>query len=141
MHENCTRYCVSIHHALSFLHGSPSNLPADNRKQFTLRYFTDVCCKLGIANLYTITDHLQTNGSAERLRRTLLAALRHYVAKHKRSLDEFSDALTYVYGTQPRRGTSFALFKFVLARPPPILTLLAHPAIDREYSSCQWYVQ
>ena len=54
----------------------------------------------------------------ERFNRTILAALRAYVADHPRDWDLYSSALTYAYNTQPQTSTSIAPFELVLSKPP-----------------------
>lgn len=85
--------------------------------------------------------HPKTNGPAKRINRALLAALRHSVAEHLRTWDEFSDALTYVYNTQPHSSTHFALFELVLTRSQPTLALETRLAIIRYHFPRQWYLK
>lgn len=123
-----------------FLYDPPKKLLANNRKQFTLRFYTGCCCALGTANVYITTYNPQTNGQAKRFNCTLLTALCHYVAKHHGNWDEFTDALTYAYSTRPSSSSSFASFKLVLAHPPSTLALEACPVIMREQSARHWYL-
>ena len=66
----------------------------------------------------------------ERFNRTILSALRHYVAEHPWDWDLFSDALTYAYNTQAHASTMLAPFEFVLSRPPPTLSIESRPTMD-----------
>ena len=112
-----------------FVYGPPvSVFLSDNGKQ--LRLFVDTCRVLGIKNVFTTTYHPQTNGQVERFNRTILSALRHYVAEHPRDWDLFSDALTYAYNTQAHASTMLAPFELVLSRPPPAISIESRPTMD-----------
>lgn len=76
-----------------FTYGPPVYLLSDNGGQFTSKYFQSVCQILGIRNLFTSSYHPQTNGQAERFNRTLLSALRRYVAEELNDWDKFTDAI------------------------------------------------
>ena len=112
-----------------FVYGPPVSVLSDNGKQFTARFFIDVCRILGIKNVFTTTYHPQANGQVERFNRTILSALRHYVAEHPKDWDLFTDALTYAYNTQAHGSTMVAPFELVLSRPPPALSIEARPTI------------
>ena len=109
-----------------FNYGIPKVLLTDNGTQFTSSFFRKVCRILGIVKVFTTEYHPQTNGQAERYNRTLLAALRHYVADSQRDWDEWLGPVTYAYNTQVHRSTGFAPFDLVLSRPP------AQPLVDQE---------
>lgn len=85
-----------VHHWV-FVYGPPLKVLADNGKQVTARLFQESFQILGIRNLFTTTYHPQTNGQVERFNRTILSALRHYVAEHPKDWDLFTDALTFAY--------------------------------------------
>ena len=86
-------------------------------------------------NLFTTTYHPQTNGQIERFNRTILAAIRHYVADHPKDWDLFTDALTFAYNTQVHTSTGCTPFELVLARPPASLSMEAKPSIDEVLSA------
>ena len=79
-----------------FNYGRPTKFISDNGGCFKSKFFLDVCRILSIKNNFTTTYHLQTNGQVERYNRTILAALRTYVADHPKDWDLYKDALTYV---------------------------------------------
>lgn len=54
--------------------GPPVDLIAHNGKQFTSKFFQDVCRTLNVINMYSTTNHPQTNGKVERFNRTILSA-------------------------------------------------------------------
>ena len=113
-----------------FAYGPPVYLLTDNGSQFASKFFVDVCTILGIKQLFTTTYHPQTNGQAERFNRTLLQALRNYVAEHQRNWDQFSSAITFGYNCQVHRTTGIPPFELVLSRPPVSLSLQNIPTWD-----------
>ena len=114
-----------------FNYGPPTDLLADNGKQFTSKFFLDVCRILNIHNSFTTTYHPQTNGQVERFNRTILAALRAYIHDHPKDWDLYTSALTYAYNTQPQTSTSMAPFDLVLSKPPgPLAAALPSTAYN-----------
>ena len=113
-----------------FVYGPPVKVLSDNGKQFTAKFFMDVCRILGVKNVFTTTYHPQTNGQAERFNRTILTALRHYTAEHPKDWDLFTDALTYAYNTQVHSTTQVAPFELVVSRKPPPLAIESQPTIQ-----------
>ena len=120
-------------------YGAPIWLLSDNGKKFIAKLFRETCRILGVKNLYTRTYHPQTNGQVERLNRTILASLRHYVAEHPKDWDLFSDALTYAYNTQAHESTSVAPFESVLSRTPAPLDFEATPSIEPVSDEAQYH--
>ena len=105
-----------------FNYGTPKVLLTDNGSQFIATFFKHVCRILGIQKVFTTEYHPQTNGQAERFNRTILAAIRHYVADSQRDWDEWLDPITYAYNMQVHRSTGTTPFDLVLSRhPPPLL--------------------
>lgn len=66
----------------------------------------------------TTTYHLQSNGQVECYNRTVLVALRAYVADHPSDWDLYTDTLMYEYNCQPHTSISIATFELVLFKPP-----------------------
>ena len=112
-----------------FVYGTPIWVLSDNGPQFAAKFFQDVCRILGAKNLFTSTYHPQCNGKVERFNRTMLAALRTYVADHPRDWDFFTDAITFAYNTYVHRSTKVAPFDLELSRPQPTLNLKIEPGI------------
>ena len=63
-----------------YAYGAPISLLTDNGPQFTAKFFQAVCAELGVKKVFTTAYHPQTNGQVERYNRTILTALRGYVA-------------------------------------------------------------
>ena len=121
-----------------FVYGQPLTMLSDNGPQFAARLFIDICRILGVKNVFTTTYHPQCNGQVERFNRTIINALRHYLADHPKDWDLFTDALTFAYNTQVHRSAGISPFELVLSRRPRTLSLQAEPDISavktaREY--------
>ena len=118
-----------------FTYGPPADILSDNGKQFASRLFLEVCRIIGIRNKFTTTYHAQCNGQVERFNRTVLAALRHYVADHPKEWDLFSDAVTYAYNTQTHASTGLSPFQLVLSKTPRALAMEELPKLRGENPS------
>lgn len=81
-------------------YGPPEVLIAENGGYFTSKFYQDVCRILSIKNNFTTTYHPQKNGQVYRYTRTIIAALRMYVADNPRDWDLYTDALTLEYNRQ-----------------------------------------
>lgn len=84
-----------------FKYDPPTDLIADNGKQFTSNLLLDVCRILNVHKSFTKTDHPQTNGQVESFNRNICAILRAYT-DHARAWDRYTSALIYAYNTQPQ---------------------------------------
>jgi Integrase zinc binding domain/Integrase core domain/Chromo (CHRromatin Organisation MOdifier) domain len=106
-----------------YAYGIPKFLLSDNGTQFTSKFFLEVCRELGIAKVFTTAYHPQTNGQVERFNRTILNALRAYVAKRQTDWDEYTPSLTFGYNSQVHASSGIAPFDLVLSRPPASLSV------------------
>jgi hypothetical protein len=68
----------------------------------------------------------QTNGQVERFNRTILNALRTFVAKSQTDWDDYTAAITFGYNSRVHASLGFAPFELVLSRPPSSLSA-QHP--------------
>ena len=114
---------VSFVEAWVFKYGPPKTLISDNGKRFASKFFQAVCSLPGISNIFTSTNHPQTNGQVERYNRTILAMLRNYVNEPQNDWDRYATALTYSYNCYVHRSTNTTPFNLVLSRPPPEFSL------------------
>lgn len=101
-----------------FTYGPPRSVVSDNGKQFVSKFLLEVYRILGIREIFTTTYHPQTNGQTERFNRTLVGAVRKYVADHPTWWDRYTDSLTYAYNTQVNETTDHTPFELVLSSPP-----------------------
>ena len=116
-----------------FSYGPPRYLLSDNGTQFTAKFFLEVCRELWIAKVFTTAYHPQTDGQVERFNRTILNALRAYVAKSQADWDDFTSAITYGYNSRIHASLGFAPFELVLSRPPPPLAM--EQPIGKDYAT------
>ena len=103
-----------------FVYGAP-----ENGRQFTAKFFQEVCTKLAIRNLFTTTYYPQTNGQVEQFNRTVLAGLRRFASEDQKHWDVFSNAVTIAYKTQVHSSTGCSPFELVLPRPPGPIAMQA----------------
>jgi transposase InsO family protein len=101
-----------------FAYGPPKFLPSDNGPQFVAKFFLKVCRELSIAKVFTTAHSPQTDGQVERFNRTILNALRTYVAKNQNDWDDYFAAITFGYNSRVHVSLSYAPFELVLSRPP-----------------------
>eukprot|EP00171_Calliarthron_tuberculosum_P023081 IDg23081t1 len=73
-----------------FIYGAPTSILTDNGPPFNSKFYQEVCSCLGIKCLFTTTYHPRANGQAERFNRTILSAIRSYVADHPQLWDVYS---------------------------------------------------
>jgi Chromo (CHRromatin Organisation MOdifier) domain len=73
--------------------------------------------------VFTTAYHPQTNGQVERFNRTILNALRGYVASNQRDWDDYTSTITFGYNCRVHASLGFTPFEIVLARPPPPLSV------------------
>ena len=129
-----------VHHCL-FVYGPPVKFLSDNGKQFTARFFQNVCRILGMRDVFTTTYHPQANGQVERFSLTPTSALRMCVGEHPDDWDLFSDAVTIAYNTQHHRITNIAPVELVFARALRSLALQAQPQLGEFSSSRAYYLK
>eukprot|EP00171_Calliarthron_tuberculosum_P013936 IDg13936t1 len=126
-----------------FCYGPPVTLLSDNGPPFDSKFMQKVCIALGVRNNFTTTYHPRANGQVERYNRTILSALRRYVAEHPQHWDLFTDALTFAYNAQVHSSTGLTPFELVLSRPPHELSVAATANINAEtpfQSREKWFI-
>lgn len=77
-----------------FKYGIRITVISEIRRQFSLKFFQQVCQMLVRTNAFTTTYHQQTNGQTEIYNRKILEMLCCYVADHQRDWDTYVQALT-----------------------------------------------
>ena len=80
--------------------------------------------------MFTTTYHPRANGQAERFNKTIVTALRHYVADHPKDWDLYSDLLTFGYNSQVHSSTRVSPFSLVLSRVPRPLSIESQPQLE-----------
>lgn len=110
-----------------FVYGPPVYLLSDNGPQFTSKIFLEVRRILRVNKVFTTTYHTQCNGQVERLNRTIVSELWHYLGDNQDDWDLFTDALTYGYNATVSRMMGVKPFELVLSRRPETLSIQARP--------------
>jgi hypothetical protein len=110
-----------------YVYGPLVCLLTDNGPQFTAKFFQAACAELWMSKVFTTACHPQTNGQVERYNRTILAALRAYVAKRQDDLDEYTSAVTFAYNCRVHSSLGILSFELTLSSPPLTLSLQAGP--------------
>lgn len=82
------------------MYGSPRSLSSENEPLFMSKFFQHVCRILSVEKLFSATYHPQSNGQVERFSRTIVEALRHYVADNPIKLDLYTRIRTISYNMQ-----------------------------------------
>ena len=113
-----------------FSYGAPVSLLTDNGPQFTAKFFQAVCGELGVKKVFTTAYHPQSNGQVERYNRTILAALRGYVARRQDDWDDYTSSLTYAYNCRVHASLGMPPFELALTRPPPTTALQVQPRAE-----------
>ena len=85
--------------------GIPRALVSDNGKQFDNAKFRDFCAELGIKNYCSSPAHLQSNGQAEVIIRTLKAALKTKLENLKGKWVEYLPEVLWAYRTTRKSAT------------------------------------
>jgi transposase InsO family protein len=105
---------------LVHVYGPPVPLLTDNCPQFMAKFFQAACAELGISKVFTTAYHPQTNGQVERYNRTILAALRAYVAKRQDEWDEYNSAVTFAYNCRVHSSLGMPPFELTVSRLPSL---------------------
>jgi RNase H-like domain found in reverse transcriptase/Reverse transcriptase (RNA-dependent DNA polymerase)/Integrase zinc binding domain/Integrase core domain/Chromo (CHRromatin Organisation MOdifier) domain len=110
-----------------YAYGTPLSLLTDNGPQFTAKFFQAVCAELGVKKVFTTAYHPQSNGQVERYNRTILSALRGYVARRQDDWDEYTSTLTYAYNCRVHSTLGMPPFELALTRSPTTTSLQELP--------------
>lgn len=83
------------------------------------QFFETLCRLLCLEHLTTTDKYLQTNGQVENYHKTIIARLRHYIARQQNNWNIFVQQLTYANNTKVHRcsGVSQLIFGAVLDPP------------------------
>lgn len=89
-------------------HGAPRYLLTDRGTNFVSQLFKTMCRVLRIKKLQTTAYHPQSNGLVERMHRTLVDSLAHYVSRDGRNWDEWIPFALMAYRTTVHSSTGFS---------------------------------
>lgn len=106
-----------------FNYGSLEELPAENGKIFTAKFFHDVCRILKIYNAFTTIYHPRTNGHIERRKGAVKGNINSYLVDMLADRDSYTPSSTYAYNCFSPTSTGLAPFELVLSEAPPLSAL------------------
>ncbi|KAI4897785.1 hypothetical protein NFI96_003241 [Prochilodus magdalenae] len=111
-------------------HGAPRFLISDRGQQFMSAFFNHVVEALGTEHRFTTAYHPQTN-AAERVNRTLKAAIRAYVGDKHNTWDKYLPQICFALRTTPHESTGVSPAKMLYGRELSTpLDLLTKPSTD-----------
>lgn len=101
-------------------HGSPDELVTDQGRPFISATYVLLCKKLGVKKIETLAYHPQSNGTVERVNRTLKKIIS---TMHEKSLIEWwrhLPKIMFAYNTTPHKTTNYSPFYLLYGRRPTI---------------------
>jgi len=93
--------------------GVPRHLVSDNGTQFASQQLEKLCAEVGIKQVFTSVEHLQTNGQVESANRILLRGLKRRLEKAKGVWAEEVPRIVCAYHTTPQSSTMETPFSLV----------------------------
>lgn len=96
-----------------FVYAPALILLSDIGLHFTSKFFQDIWRILEVIKIFPKCYHQQGNWQVEQSSRTMLGALQSYVADQPKSLDLYTDAITFAFNTQVQRGNTTSEFDLV----------------------------
>lgn len=117
-------------------YGIPRATVTDSGSQFVSKIFAALCASVGTKLATTTECHPQATGQVERLSKTLVARLRHYISEHQTSWDTYVQPLTYGCNTQVHRTTNTSPFTLELGEEPPRALVSEKKELQRSALRC-----
>lgn len=97
-------------------HGIPNSILSDQGTNFMGQLFKNICKLLSIKKLHSTSHHPQSQGSVERVHRTLNEYLRSFINKDTDNWDDFLPYAAFTYNTTPHTATKLTPFELVYGR-------------------------
>lgn len=99
-------------------HSVPRQLLTDRGTNFTSKIMKEAAESLGIKRLLTTAYHLACNGVVERLNKTLIDMLAHYVQKDQTQWDEMLQYILFAYNSTTNSSTNESPFYLLYGCDP-----------------------
>lgn len=125
----------------AFVYGIPKTMLTDKGTQFNAKLLIHVQRVLCVRHQFTSTYHLQSNRKSERYNRSVLSAMRKFVADHLEDWNFFADAVTYALNNQVQTSTGCTPFELKLSCVLPHLALESYEPSGREVSLARSQVE
>lgn len=84
-----------------FVHGFPKTIVSDRDVRFTAAYFRQLCDSWKIKQLFSTTNHPQTDGQTERTIRTVVESMRSTLLDNHNDWDDFLKQAEFSYNMTP----------------------------------------
>ena len=98
-------------------YGVMKSLLTDQGRNFECALTKGVCQLFGVKKLRTTIYHPCCNGQVERVNRSLLELLTHYVGENQRDWDQWLSVVTSAYNSGCHSTTGFAPWELVYGKP------------------------
>jgi transposase InsO family protein len=115
-----------FHHIFKF-HGIPSKIVSDRDPKFTSNFWQALFKLLGSKLALSTAFHPQTDGTTERVNRTLEQMLRNYVGYRQDDWDILLTPLEFAYNNAPQKATGFSPFFLNSGHNPNLPSSLIKP--------------
>ena len=120
--------------------GVPFDLRSDQGRNFESRLFSETCRILGIRKSRTTAYRPSANGQAERVNRTLMAAVRCFVSRSGKDWDEYVPLIASALRSAVNRNTGFTPNRMMLGRETRLPAELWVPVEEQKPTSPVEYV-
>jgi len=117
--ETCARVYAS---QIDTRHGTGLKLITDQGRAFMSTFFQEACKILGIHKVNTTSYHPSSNGTIERLHRTLHTGLSHFVNSANNNWDVLVPFFLMAYTATPNITTKYSPFYLLHGREMPLPT-------------------
>ena len=117
------------------VHGPPQKLLSDNGANFAAGLMKDVYAILSIHKIWTSPYHPQTNGSVERMNRTMNSMLAKFSADNQSDWDRYLGLAIYAYNTSVHAMTKVSPYYLAFGREAPSVVDVLHLSPEEETQS------
>lgn len=104
----------------------------DQGQNFMSKLFKELCKLFGIKKIRTTAFRPQSNGSIERMHRSLKEYLRHFIDPDQRTWDKFLKTACFAHNTSVHSSTKFTPFELVFMRKANIPSRFQKPENNQQ---------
>ena len=124
-------------------HGLPEVIVSDRDPKFTSDFWTELFKLVGTRLNMSTANHPQTDGSSERVIRTLQALLRAYVSPFQDDWDQHLVAVEFAYNDSVHASTGFTPFHLNFGQSPrtPLSMLVTGVSKPKSTESAAQFIQ
>ena len=100
------------------VYGAPKRLLSDNGTGFTSALFKELCSILNIRQIFSPSYSPTSQGQVERMQRSIVQLLRHYVNQKQTNWDAFLPQITWALNTSENQPLGFSSYLLLFGRMP-----------------------